>query len=335
MKVKKIISIIMVLCVIFVLSGCSEGSSNAPAEDASNEELVFKFGHVLAPDHPYNLGAEKFKEILEANAPQPVRVEVFHSSQLGSERDLTEGLQLGTVDLALVPGTIASFEPKMKLFSLPFLFNDEEHAHKVLDGEVGSEIAADLPSKGLRLLAYWENGFRNVTNSKKPINTPDDLKGLKIRVPEDKIYVETFTAWGSNPVTMSFGELYTALQQKTIDAQENPLAIIYTNKFNEIQGYLSLTKHIYGTAPLLISEITWNKLSPEMQSAIQSAAEQARDYERQLLAEKNATYLKELEAAGMKINDVNVESFNKTTESIYAPYVGEFGQYIEKIRNAK
>lgn len=230
--------------------GCSD---SAATEGSAEEEIVLRFAHVLSPDHPYQLGAEKFKEVLEENAPQPVRVEIYPSAELGGERALTEGMQIGTIDISIVPGTISSFEPKMGVFDLPYIFRDKEHAYKVLDGEIGEEVAADLPSQGLRLLSYWENGFRHVTNSAGPIETPEDLNGLKIRVPENSIYIDTFIEWNANVTSMAFGELYTALQQQTIDAQENPLALIYTNKFYETQDYLSLTGHFYGPAHVVMS----------------------------------------------------------------------------------
>lgn len=319
---------------ILLLAGCNSLETEGK-EVGSDKEIVIKFGHVLAPTHPYQLGAEKFKEILEANSPQPVKVELFPSSQLGSERDLTEGLQLGTVDIAIAPGTITSFEPAMGVFDLPYILSSREHAYKVLDGEIGKEIAAKLPENNIRLLAYWENGFRHVTNSKHPVNTPTDLKGLKIRVPENNVYVDTFNTWGANTTTMAFSELYTALQQKTIDAQENPLALIFTNKFNEAQEYLSLTGHFYGPAHLLISEHTWKKFSPEMQEAVQKAANEARDYERQLLKDEEAKYIQGLKDAGMKINEVNLEEFQKAAEPVWEKYSDQYGDYIERIQNEK
>ncbi|MET3696999.1 tripartite ATP-independent transporter DctP family solute receptor [Bacillus oleivorans] len=331
MKLKKLLLLIITASMVLVLGAC--GGSEAGGN--GDEEIVLKFGHVLAPDHPYNLAAEKFKEILEENAPQPVKVEIFHSSQLGSERDLTEGLQLGTVDIAIAPGTISTFEPKMGVLDLPYIFRDKEHAYKVLDGEIGQELAKDLPSIDLRLLSYWENGFRHVTNSSKPIVTPEDLKGVKIRVPENSIYVDSFKTWGANVTTMAFGELFTALQQKTVDAQENPLALIATNKFYEAQEYLSLTGHFYGPAHVIISEHTWKKLSPEMQEAVQKAADEARDYERQLLADKDAEYLETLEAEGMKVNEVDLEAFQKASEPVWEMYRDEYGDLIDQIQNVK
>ena len=327
MKSTKIIEMTLVVIMISLLF-LSVGSSSA-----AQEILVLKFGHVLAPSHPYNLGAEKFKEILEESAPTPVRVDIFPSSQLGNERDLTEGLQLGTVQIAIVPGSIALFEPKMGVFDMPYLFNSNERAWEILDGEIGAEVAKDLPKKGLRLLAYWENGFRNITNSRRPIVTPADLKGIKIRVPENKGYLATFEAFGANVVTMAFGEVYTALQQKTIDAEENPLALIYTNKFNEVQKYLSLTKHSYCPAQLLISEQTWNSMAPEMQKAVQEAANEARDYERQLLKDSNDEYLRLLKEDMEVVEKPDIEAFKKLAQKVWEANDEQYGELIKKIIN--
>ncbi|MCK6207055.1 DctP family TRAP transporter solute-binding subunit [Bacillus infantis] len=328
---KKSVLFIISFCFILLLSACGGGSASTSSE-SNGEKITIKFGHVLAPDHPYNLAAEKFKEALESNSPQEVQVEIFHSAQLGSERELTEGLQLGTVDIAIAPGTISSFEPKMGVLDLPYIFRDREHAYKVLDGEIGKELAADLPSSDLRLLSYWENGFRQITNSQKPINTPADVKGVKLRVPENGIYVDTFKEWGANVTTMAFGELYTALQQKAVDGQENPLALIYTNKFYEAQEYLSLTGHFYGPAQVIISEKKWKSLSPEMQEAVQSAADEARDFERQLLKDKDEEYLENLKAEGMKVNEVDVEAFQEASKPVWEKYSSEFGDLIDRIQ---
>lgn len=338
MKGKKLLCLLLSVVSLVFLAACGGADTTGSGGDNSNAsssetEIVLQFGHVLAPTHPYQLGAEKFKEVLEEIAPQPVRVEIFDSAQLGSERDMTEGLQLGTLDIAIAPGTIASFEPQMGVLDLPYIFRDREHAYKVLDGEIGAELAANLPNMDLRLLAYWENGFRQVTNSSKPIYTPDDLNGVRLRVPENGIYVDTFNAWGANVTSMAFGELYTALQQRTVDGQENPLAIIYTNKFFETQEYISLTNHFYGPAQVIISEATWSKLSTEMQEAVQQAANEARDYQRKLLAEKDAEYLQRLKEEGMQVNEVDVDAFREAAQPIWEQYRDRFGDIIDQIQN--
>lgn len=302
----------------------------------AGEKITLKFGHVLAHNHPYNIGAEKFAEILKNNKDVNVEVQVFHSSQLGNERDLTEGLQLGTVDMALAPGTVALFEPKMALFDLPYIFRDRQHAYAVLDGPIGSDLAKDMPTRGIRLLAYWENGYRNVTNSKRPIEKPEDLKGIKIRVSENKVHVAAFTAFGCNVTSMAFGEVFTALQQKTIDAQENPLAIIVSSKFYEAQPFLSLTEHVYMPAHLLISEARWQSFPDNVKKAVQTAAVQARDFQRKVIAESDAAYLDELTKAGIKINSVEKAPFVEVVKNtVWKQYEKEFGELREKVINHK
>lgn len=307
-----------------------------PAQALAAEQYVLKFGHVLAPTHPYNLGALKFAEILKNNKDVNITVEVFHSSQIGNERDLTEGLQLGSVDFALAPGSVALFEPKMALFDLPYIFRDREHAYAVLDGPIGTEMAKDMPAKGLRLLAYWENGYRNVTNSKRPIEKPEDLNGIKIRVSENKVHVATFKAFGCNVTAMAFGEVFTALQQKTIDAQENPLAIIVSSKFYEAQPYLSLTEHVYMPAHLLVSEEKWQSFPDNVKKAIQAAAIEARDYERKIIAEGDAKYIADLEAAGIKINKVEKGPFvEKVKNTVWKEFEKEFGALRQRVIDYK
>jgi len=343
---KKIIVFMICIAVLFVVAACArvQPEQPAPAQPAPAqpapaqpapaqpaEEIVIKFGHVLAPTHPYQIGAEKFKELLEANAPQPVRVEIFHSAQIGNEREMIEGLQLGTIEMAIAPGPLVGFEPMMGVLDLPFIFRDREHAHRVLDGEIGAELAKNLPNVGLRLLAYWENGFRQITNNIRPIYTPADLDGVRLRLPENRIYVAHFNQQGASVVTIPFGEVFTALQQGVIDGQENSLAIAVTNKLYEVQEYLSLTNHVYGPAQVLISEIFWQKLSPEMQEAVREAAEEARDFQRQALADKEQEYLEELKRNGMVVNEADVEAFRNNVGPVWDAHRAEFEGLLERI----
>ena len=336
---KSILIILVVVMLAMTACGKSNDKSTDPEKAQDNESakgeeetITLKFAHVLAPSHPYNLGAEKFKEILEETAPTPVNVEIFHSAQLGNERDVTEGMQLGTVDMGLVPGTIALFEPRMGVFDLPYIFRDEKHAYEVLDGEIGQELAATLPESGLHLLAYWENGFRHVTNSKHPINTPEDLVGVKMRLPENEIYQRTFEVFGANVVAMPSSETYTALQQKTVDGQENPLVHILTSKFYETQDYLSLTGHFYGPAHLVMSEEKFQSFTPEMQEAIIAAAEEARDYERQIINENREKYIEDLKATGIEINEVDKEAFTTVAKKVSQEYGDKYGDLIYRIQ---
>ena len=207
--------------------------------------VVLKLGHIAEPVHPYGQGAEKFAEIVAQKSGGEMEVRVFPSSQLGGQKDLIEGLIYGTVDLALVgTAVLGQFQPQISLFDLPFLFKDRKHAYKSLDS-VGMELGVPLESKGIKLLGYMENGIRHITNNVRPVKTPADMEGLKIRVMTNKIYIEMMKALGASPTPMAFGELYSAMQQGTVDGQENPSAHIWTKRFFEVQKYASLTAHAY------------------------------------------------------------------------------------------
>lgn len=285
---------------------------------ASYAKTVLKLGTSTQPSHIYNLAAEQFGKIVAANSNGDIEVQVFPASQLGSERDMVEGLQLGSLEMTLTStGPMGNFVPQVKLFNLPFLFKDRESCYRVLDGEIGTQIADRFVNVGIRSLGWFENGFRNITDSKVPINSPKDMQGLKIRVMEDDVFILTMKALGASPLPMAFGELYTALEQKTVDAQENPLAVIYSSRFFEVQKYLAMTGHFYSPAVLLISEMTWKKLTPEQQKIISDAAKEARDYERELSLKAD----QELEAGckekGMIVTNPDKAPFVKAVASVY------------------
>lgn len=284
----------------------------------ASAKTVLKLGTSTQPSHIYNLAAEKFAEIVADKSGGDIEVQVFPAAQLGSERDMVEGLQIGTLEMTLTStGPMGNFVPQVKLFNLPFLFKDRESCYKVLDGEIGTQISDLFVKVGIRSLGWFENGFRNITNSKVPVEKPADMNGLKIRVMEDDVFILTMKALGASPLPMAFGELYTALEQKTVDAQENPLAVIYSSRFFEVQKYLAMTGHFYSPAVLLISEITWQSLSPEQQKIITDAAAQARDYERELSLKAD----QELEAAcakeGMVITRPDKAPFAEAVAAVY------------------
>ncbi len=231
---KRIAVVLIFISLITTLSSCGRPTFN--------EGITIRVGHVLAPDHPYTDGLKMFAKLVSKKTNGKVTVDVFHSSQLGDERDMIEGLQLGTLEMALVStAPLSDFTQKFLAFDLPFIFKDAESARKVVDGPIGNELFQALDGQQIKGLAYWENGFRSVTNNKRPIETPEDMKGLKIRTMENPVQMANFKSLGASPSPMAFGELFTALQQKTIDGQENPLPIVDTSKFYEVQDYLSLT----------------------------------------------------------------------------------------------
>ncbi len=348
---KKIVSLALAIAMAASLAACSGGGA-APAQTtaaatqaaaqaaapASKGSFTFKFADVVADDHPYNQGARYFKEKLEAAAKEAgydVKMDIYSNSALGGERELAESMQLGTLDMALIPGCAIQFNKKFGLIDLPYLFESKEIAYKVLDGEIGKELAENMPQESqLRLLCYWENGFRNMTNSKRPIKTPEDVAGLTMRTPETDVYVAFFKNMGANVVAMSFSELYTALQQKTIDGQENPSALIATNKLYEAQHYMSLTEHIYGPSELCISEKIWQTLPADLQEIIQKTSEEARDYERQVCAELGDSYVKQIEDAGTEVvKDIDKSLFKPYAEQVWEQYKDEYGEYITRIQN--
>jgi tripartite ATP-independent transporter DctP family solute receptor len=299
-------------------------------------EVTLKLGHIADPQNPYAQGAQKFADLVAEKSGGTIKVEVYPSSQLGNQRDLVEGLTLGTLDLTMTStAVLGNFHPQVAVFDLPFIFRDREHAFKALD-TVGMEIAKDLEEKGMKVLAYYENGVRNMTNNIRPIRVPEDMKGLKIRVMEQPIYIAMMKALGANPTPMAFGELFTALQKGVVDGQENPAAHIYTKRFFEVQKYISLTEHTYSAEPLVVSMITWNKLTPEQQTIIQEAAEEARDWQRQLAIDLENGYWDKIRESGKCeiITDVDKEAFREATAPVWKDFEDQVGkENIEAIVN--
>ncbi|MEW9673837.1 DctP family TRAP transporter solute-binding subunit [Ammoniphilus sp. 3BR4] len=327
------------------LAGCG-GSSSEPASTGSGSgsagaqaEYVFKLGHLQGGDHPYQKGAEKFKELIEAKSNGRIQVDIFPSSQLGNGRDQIEGLQMGSIQLHIGSvAPVANFAPKMNVLSMPYLFDSREHAVKVLDGEIGQELSKDLETKGIVNLSFWENGYRHLTNNVKPIKTANDAAGLKVRVQESPAYISFVKALGSTPTPIPFGELYTAMEQKVVDSQENPLAQIATNKFNEVQKYMTLTAHTYDAAVFLMSKMALDNLPADLQQMVKDAAKEAGAYERQVSKESEEVFLKQLKDSGMTVEEnPDLDSFRKAVEPVYVELQDQIGgkELVDKIKNTK
>lgn len=299
---------------------------------ANAADFVFKLGHIADPENPYAKGAEKFAQLVKEKTGGKVEIQVFPSSQLGNQRDLVEGTQFGTIDFTMTStAVLGNFLPEAAVFDLPFIFRDVQHAYKALD-TVGMEIAQKL--QGMKLLAYYENGVRHMTNSKRPIRKPEDMKGLKIRVMEQPIYIEMIKALGGNPTPMAFGELFTALQQGVVDGQENPAAHIYTARFFEVQKYISLTAHTYSAEPMLVSLAAWNKLPKDLQEKVQAAANESKDWQRDLCRQLEEGYWTKIKESGKsEINrDVDKQAFADATRGVWAMFEKKVGkENIEKI----
>ncbi|HUL91610.1 MAG TPA: TRAP transporter substrate-binding protein [Burkholderiales bacterium] len=269
------------------------------------QERTIRWGHLQNKDHPVSAGTNKFAQVVEQKSGGKIKVREFPSSSLGSETQQQSALQGGTQEMmSASTTTLVGIVKEFGVLDFPFLFANEREADAFLDGPIGKRLLDRLPEHGLVGLAYWENGFRNVTNSKRPITKPEDLAGLKIRVMQNPVYMETFKTVDANPVPMAFGELFTALETKTVDAQENPYSIILGNKFNEVQKYLSITRHSYNAFIVLMSKQFWDKLSPAEKTIMQEAAVEARVYERQVARAAASKDLEALKAKGMQVNEL-------------------------------
>ncbi len=322
---KKIFFFVAVLSLFFV--------GGVWTDTGSCQTWTFKLGNATAPDHAYNIGARKYAELVAQRTGNKVKIDIYPATQLGNERDLVEGLQLGTVDLVVTStGPLGGFVPKIFVVDLPFLFRDKEHAYKVLDGPIGKGLLDAFSAKGIKGLAFWENGFRQITNNVRPIEKPEDLRGIKIRTMENKIHLASFRAWGASPTPMAWGEVYTALQQKTIDAQENPIAIIYTAKLSEVQKFLALTGHFYSPSPLLMSEKAFNSLPKDIQKIMLDTAIECATFERNLLRDDEAKQIAELKAKGMQVTTPNKKPFQDAAGSVYKEFEAQFGkEMIDRI----
>ncbi|HOV37524.1 MAG TPA: DctP family TRAP transporter solute-binding subunit [Spirochaetales bacterium] len=322
---------VWVLCFVWVSAALlfAGGSKEDSSKSTSGEipTMVLKLGHIAEPSHPYARGGDYFAELVKQKSGGKIEIKTFHSSQLGDQKSLIEGLIYGTIDLALV-GTAAlgQFQPQISLFDLPFLFDDLEHTYKSLD-TVGMELGAALEPKGIKLLGYMENGIRHMTNNIREIKKPEDMKGLKIRVQTNKIFVSMMKALGASPTPMSLGELYSALQQGVVDGQENPAAHIYTQRFYEVQKYASLTAHAYAPEPLLISMKRWNAFPAQVQEIFWQAAKESIAWQRDLSKKEDSEYWDKIKATGkMKVTEVDRRPFMEATQKVHDEFADEVGR---------
>lgn len=321
---KKMITIILTVFMIGALiTGCASKTPDpvSNSNGNSNEEVIeLKLGHIQSETDFWHTGSLKFKEEVEAKSNGKIKITIFPNSTLGGDRDMAEGLQIGTVDFALIAGVLGNFEPSIQLLELPYLFNSEEQFKKVVHGDVGNEISSRvLKSSNIRILNFWDRGPRVVT-SNKPINTLADIKGLKIRLPEIKAMVETWKAMGASPTTMAWNEVYTGLQQNVIEAQENPVPFIYGGKIHEVQKYMAMTNHKYEYVTLSMSEKTYAKLTPEQQKIINDAALVATDYENQLVKDKTGEILETMVKEGLQVTTPDTTEFAAAARSAHETF---------------
>lgn len=305
----------------------------------AQQDRTIRFGHLNNPDHPVSFGVKRFAELLAKKSDGKMKVQEFPSNQLGNEMQQQSALQ-GGVQQMYAPATtsLAGIVKEFGLIDFPFAVSNFEQADQLMDGPLGQALIAKLPEKGLVALGYWDLGFRNVTNSKHPITKPEDLQGLKIRVIPNPVFLETFKAFKANPVPMPFAELYGALESKAVDGQENPFAVILSNKFYEVQKYVSATNHVYAANILLVSKKFWDQLTPTEQKWMTEAANESRSYQRQVSRAAAQKAVGDLQAKGAQFNQISPAEQARMRQ-IAAPVVEKFAaQYdpaIVKLYNSE
>ena len=323
-----------------------EAEAAAPAEadtadagasaggDPTTAELVLKIGISTNEEDPRAIAAQQFAQEIFDKTGGAVGAQVYPSGQLGGDADLINSLALdsGTADIIITDASnFATYEPKMGISALPFQFKDFDEAWAFMDSDVEKAAEEGLLSQNMRVLAHYCNGFRCVTNSKGPVETPADMQGMLIRTPENPVIMATMTALGANPQPLAFNELYQALQQGTYDAQENPIPVIYNNNLYEVQQYLSVTNHIYSGMCFTIAESTWNKLSADQQAIVEEAAKSSAETNRQLNKEQTENLVTSLEEAGMKINNPDLAPFAEATASVLTDNAATYGTLLDDL----
>lgn len=332
----------MVAAIALTLTACGNGGGETgvvetgggtPAEETASvkengdefQEMTIRLGHGSSPadDDPYHVLATYFAENVAEATGGKVTIEIFPSGQLGGEMDSYEGLGMGTVDMCIATGNIFGlYNEKTTILDLPFLFEDEEAARKLLDSELVAGLMEELTDTTNAVHLGWgEGGFRNIFNNVRPVYTPEDLAGIKLRVPETTIFVDTFNALGANVTPMTYSECYTGIQQATIDGIEVPISNGYTMGFHDVCQYYSLTRHFYNALSISISKGLYDSFSPELQQIMKEAAVQAGIDQREFLMENEARQLGEMENAGLKVNEIeNLEEWRNKVSGIYENY---------------
>ena len=298
---------------------------------SAQAQTVLKIGYATAKDSHYGVGSTAFCDDIEKGTAGRYKCQHFPASALGGEREMIEAVQLGTQDIVnSSTGPLGNFVPEVKIVDIPFLFRDYDHARKTMDGPIGQDLLKKMQTKGLVGLAWTENGFRHMTNNKRPIMKASDASGLKLRTMENKVHMEGYKTFGLLPTPMAWPEVFTALQQGTVDGQENPIPVILSAKLSQVQKHLSLTGHVYSPAALIISPAVWGKLSDADKKVFTDAAAKGSAAQRKKVNDDENNGIAQLKKDGMQvIEKVDGESFRKAVQPAYANFAKEFG--AEKI----
>jgi tripartite ATP-independent transporter DctP family solute receptor len=319
--------------VIVLVAFCFFFASLVMAGRAEARTLIL--GHGAAPGNPRTLACDVFTKLVFDGTGGRISIQAQGSEQLGSDVEMLQAVQIGALDITVnSQGPLATIVPEAAIFGLPFLFSMPQEAWRILDGPIGDRLAALTEKQGLKVLAWWDNGVRHITNNARPIKEPVDLHGIKLRTPKDPMTIDIFNTLGANPTPIAFGELYLALRQGTVDGQENPLVNIWSSKLYEVQKYLSLSGHKYEMTPFIVSPKTWQSLSVQDQKAIGDAVQLAKTYQRLELVRQESMLLDKLVAAGIRVNTTNQYAFRQATKPVYKSWRKKMGAIVDELLNA-
>ena len=284
---------------------------------SASASTTLRFGYEAPRSDTQHAAAKKFNDLLKEKTKGEIKLSLFPDSTLGNAQTMISAVRGGTIDLEMSGSpNFSGLVPKLNVIDIPFIFQNREHAYAVLDGEIGQGLLKELEAQGLKGLAFWEVGFRSFTNSKHPVKTPDDIKGLKVRTNQNAMYIQAFSILGANPVPMPLSELYTALETRAVDAQEHPVGIVWSAKLYEVQKHLSLTNHGYTPLIVVMNKAKFDGLSPELQTALVEAAKEAGAYQRQLNLENEKGIIEKMQKADIEVIDtVDTKPFKAAIES--------------------
>jgi tripartite ATP-independent transporter DctP family solute receptor len=315
------------------------GALFATGASAQFTERTIRVSNGINADHPVGNGVTKFNQCLAEKSGGKMKLQAFWGGALGADLPATQALRSGTLEMVITSSSpLVGIVPDLGVFDLPFLFANAKEADQVLDGPFGKYISDKMPAAGLVNLAWWENGFRNLTNSRKPVQKWEDFQGVKVRVMQNNIFLDTFRTLGANAVPMAFGEVFTALETKAIDGQENPFVTIDTSKFFEVQKFLSITNHAYTPFMVLYSKPLWDKLSKDEQGALQACAIEGRDEQRRASRALSDKSLANLKAKGMQINEISPAEqarMREQAKGVYEKHAGTIGtETVKRMQDA-
>ena len=307
--------------------------------EAAEYKATLKLASTQSMDHPYMVGAQKFADLMKERTNGRIQTKLYPSNQLGKgEREMTEGIQQGAIDLLVTStGPLGGFSPSINILDFPFLFRDFKHVDLVMDGAIGQKLLGDFGKANIKALAFWENGFRHLTNAKGPVKKAEDAKGLKIRTMENKVHLAAWKTAGLNPTPMAWGEVFTALQQRVIDGQENPIAVFSSNKLWDAgQKFFSLTGHVYSPSPFLMSPKAFTALPKADQEICVKTALEVAKFQRKINRDGEEAKLQDMAKKGVTVTrDVDKESFKRAMAPVYSQFPEFSKAEIDTIMNAK